>query len=104
MIELEFPAARCRGVALRVEPLSKAPRLASSGGHPSRGCAGLPMHCLAPPPRERQQIVDQCAHAAPFVLHDPDLAFRLIGQGCSMIFEKRLGESHDATQWRTQVV
>ena len=30
------PAARCRAVALCVEPLSKAQRLAPSGGHPSR--------------------------------------------------------------------
>ena len=34
------PAARGRAVALRVEPLSKALRLAPSGGHPSRGLAG----------------------------------------------------------------
>ena len=34
-----FPAARGRAVALRVEPLSKAQRLAPSGGHPSRGLA-----------------------------------------------------------------
>jgi hypothetical protein len=33
------PAARGRAVALRVEPLSKAQRLAPSGGHPSRGLA-----------------------------------------------------------------
>ena len=33
------PAARGRAVALCVEPLSKAQRLAPSGGHPSRGLA-----------------------------------------------------------------
>ena len=33
------PAARGRAVALRVEPLSKAQRLAPSGCHPSRGLA-----------------------------------------------------------------
>ena len=33
------PAARGRAVALRVEPLSKAHRLAPSGGHPSRWLA-----------------------------------------------------------------